>query len=175
LFIITGGPGSGKSTLIDALGARGIARTVEAGRAIIQNQMAIGGCALPWCDPRAFAELMLSWELRSYRWAQQQNGTIVFDRGVPDVVGYLRLMNLPVPAYMDKAARTFRYNRQVFIAPPWPEIFVQDHERKQSFNEAERTYRAMVETYAAYGYELVRLPLVSVDERACFVMRLIGS
>jgi predicted ATPase len=53
-FVITGGPGSGKTTLIEALGARGLRHMSEAGRAIIQDQLAIGGSALPWADRRAF-------------------------------------------------------------------------------------------------------------------------
>jgi predicted ATPase len=130
--VITGGPGSGKSTLIDALGARGFARTIEAGRAIIQEQVKSGGHALPWSDPRAFAELMFEWELRSYRDAAEKNGVVFFDRGIADVVGYLRLMALPVPAHMDAAVRSHRYHRRVFVAPPWPEIFAQDAERKQT-------------------------------------------
>jgi len=67
LNVITGGPGSGKSTLFDALAKQGIHSMPEAGRAIIQDQVAIGGEALPWSDRRAFAELMLGWEIRSYR------------------------------------------------------------------------------------------------------------
>jgi len=63
-FVLTGGPGWGKSTLLDALENAGYARSVEAGRGIIPDQMAIGGRALPWEDPLAFAELMLSWEMR---------------------------------------------------------------------------------------------------------------
>ena len=46
--VVTGGPGSGKSTVIDALGRAGYARTIEAGRAIIEDQVAIDGPALPW-------------------------------------------------------------------------------------------------------------------------------
>jgi len=42
-FVITGGPGSGKSTLIDALAGHGIFSMPEAGRSIIQDQVAIGG------------------------------------------------------------------------------------------------------------------------------------
>ncbi|WP_321163363.1 MULTISPECIES: AAA family ATPase [unclassified Sphingomonas] len=58
--IITGGPGSGKTTLIDALAAEGIRHMPEAGRAIIRDQVAIGGSALPWADRAAFADLMLA-------------------------------------------------------------------------------------------------------------------
>jgi len=129
---------------------------------------------LPWSDRRAFAELMLSWEIRSYRAALKLNGSVIFDRGVPDVVGYLRVSNLPIPSHVDKAARIFRYHHRVFVAPPWPEIFARDAERKQSFEEARATYEAMAETYSALGYQLVPLPLASVEERVQFVLAAIA-
>jgi len=173
-FVVTGGPGSGKSTLIDALARAGFGRTVEAGRGIIQDQVAIGGRALPWIDPALFADMMLVWEMRSYRIAQEQTGEIFFDRGVPDVAGYLRLMNLPIPEYLEQAVKSFRYHSRVFIAPPWEEIFEQDCERKQDFAEAVRTFESLATTYTGYGYELLELPRTSVEERARFVLRSIG-
>lgn len=175
LFVLTGGPGSGKTTLIDALADAGFARSVEAGRGIIQDQVAIGGRVLPWCDPPLFAEMMLSWEMRSHHAARDQTGPVFFDRGVPDVVGYMRLLGLPVPSHMEKAAATFRYNRRVFIAPPWPEIFTQDNERKQTLEEAERTYAALAETYPRFGYELVTLPRLRVAERLRFILDAVGA
>ncbi|MFB4320212.1 AAA family ATPase [Actinomadura sp. 21ATH] len=167
--VFTGGPGSGKSTLIDLLAGDGYARSEEAGRGVIRDQVAIGGRALPWADRELFAELMLSWELRSYGMAEAAAGTVLFDRGLPDVVGYLRLEGLPVPDHVAEAARRFRYHRRVFVAPPWPEIYERDVERRQSPEVAERTHASMVETYEEYGYELVTLPRVPVGERARFV------
>src|SRR5690606_22757015 len=119
----------------------GFARSNEAGRAIIQDQVAIDGPALPWPwrNKSLFAELMLSWELRSYQMARQIKATVLFDRGLPDVMGYLRMESLDVPAHILKAARTFRYNQLVFLAPPWPEIYTQDTERKQDLLTAQRT------------------------------------
>lgn len=169
-IIVTGGPGSGKSTLIDALERAGHARSVEAGRAIIQDQLAIGGPALPWNDPALFAELMLCWEMRSYGLAQGERGLVFFDRGVPDCIGYLRLMGLPVPEHMRRAAEIYRYNGLVFLAPPWPEIFRQDRERKQDFAEAVRTCDALASTYRELGYELAELPRATVEERVRFVL-----
>jgi len=174
LFVVTGGPGAGKTTLIDALAQAGCARSIEAGRGVIQDQVAIDGPALPWRNPQAFAELMLCWEMRSYHLAQEQAGPVIFDRGVPDVIGYLRMLGLPVPRHMEEAAATFRYHRRVFIAPPWPEIFRQDSERKQSLDEAVRTYEAMVEVYGTYGYELVEIPRSSVEQRVRFVLDAAG-
>jgi len=168
--IITGGPGSGKTTLIEALRARGFACSVEAGRGIIQDQVAIGGRALPWQDPLLFAELMLSWEMRSYHISELTAGLVFFDRGIPDVLGYLRLMNIPAPDHMQNAEKEFCYNRTVFIAPPWREIFHQDVERKQDFAEAQRTDNALASTYTALGYQLLELPRIGVKERCEFIL-----
>lgn len=175
LIVITGGPGSGKSTLIAALAAEGFRAMPEAGRAIIQDQVAIGGTALPWADRVLFAELMLAADIRSYLEALALSGPVLFDRGIPDVAGYLRLCGLPIGAHVERAGRSFRYARQVFIAPPWPEIFAQDAERKQSLDEAEATYRAMVAVYSALDYDLVELPLAPVAERVGFVRARIGG
>jgi predicted ATPase len=168
-FVLTGGPGSGKTTLIECLSAAGYATSVEAGRGIIRDQLAISGTALPWHDRALFAELMLSWEMRSHAIAEATPGSVFFDRGVPDVIGYLRLAGLEVPAHVEQAAREFRYNRRVFILPHWPEIFAQDSERRQDENEARRTHASMVATYTACGYDLVEIPKASVKDRLAFI------
>jgi predicted ATPase len=142
----------------------------EAGRAIIQDQLAIGGAALPWANKTAFAELMLCWDLRSYREAQPLQGPVLFDKGIPDVMGYLLLSKLPVPAHIEKAADTFRYNNRVFLAPPWPEIFTQDNERKQNEEEAIATYNMMKEVYTHLGYQICQLPKTTVQERVQFML-----
>jgi predicted ATPase len=117
---------------------------------------------------------MLSWEMRSYRSALKLRGPVFFDRGVPDVVGYLRVSGVPVPTHIERAAQMFRYHGRVFVAPPWQETSAQDSERKQSFQEARATCEAMIGTYSTLGYELVRLPLGSVEERVKFVLAAIG-
>jgi predicted ATPase len=45
-----------------------------------------------------------------------------------------------------------------------------DAERKQTFEEAEATHQVMIETYSALGYEMIPLPLDSVQERVKFLL-----
>lgn len=170
LFVITGGPGSGKTTLIEALRREGYACADEAGRQIIKDEQAREGRALPWVDPAAFADRMLDHDIASYERLRAAPGIVFFDRGIPDVAGYLRLMNRPVPERLAAAVEMYRYNARVFIAPPWPEIFENDAERKQSPGEAARTFEAMVETYESCGYDLVELPRAPVGRRVPFVI-----
>jgi predicted ATPase len=70
---------------------------------------------------------------------------------------------------MERAAALFRYNPRVLIAPPWREIFAQDSERKQTLDEARRTYDAMIATYVGLGYELIELPRAAIDDRLRFI------
>lgn len=172
--VITGGPGSGKSSLLQALGQKGFECSIEAGRGVIQDQVLIGGSALPWTDRQAFAELMLCWEMRSWHDLDGSNGPCFYDRGVPDIAGYLSLCGLPIPEHLEKAIEHFRYAETVFIAPPWRDIYVQDAERKQSFVEAELTYQSMVVTYRKNGYRLLELPLAPVQDRVDFVLNHLG-
>jgi predicted ATPase len=173
-FVISGGPGSGKSTLIAALAEAGIPHMPEAGRAIIQQEVAAGGTALPWKDPDAFAQKMLAHDIANWRRAQDLDGPVIFDRGIPDVMGYLTVIGHAVPPQVAQAAERHRYNPRVFLAPPWREIFVQDAERKQTFAEADATFRAMQEVYTGLGYELLLLPMGSVAERVAFVRAVIS-
>jgi predicted ATPase len=169
-FVITGGPGAGKTSLIDALRGAGFACVAEAGRQIIRDQICAGGTALPWRDRALYAEMMLARDLLSYGEHGDTIAPVFFDRGIPDVMGYLRLEDLAVPEHLSNAARRLRYNRRVFLCPPWPEIFVQDSERKQTIEIAARTSAALAETYTALGYALVEVPKLPLDARLRFVI-----
>lgn len=171
-WIITGGPGSGKSTLLSYLAEQGWATSMEAGRAIIQAQQALQGDALPWVNPLKFAEHMLTWEIYSYQLAQ---GNCLFDRGIPDILGYLRLSQIDIPEIFWQAAKQYSYQRKVFIAPPWQQIYQQDSERKQDFALAVATFESMQQIYTELGYTLIELPKVSIAQRAAFVKQYVLS
>jgi predicted ATPase len=63
----------------------------------------------------------------------------------------------------------------VFITPPWPEIYVEDPERRHGFDDAVAEYERLVEVYPSRGYDVVMLPKAKTAERADFVMRTLRS
>lgn len=168
--IITGGPGSGKTSTIEALRARGYFCVEEVGRKIIREQLLIGGNALHWGDREKFLELMLSRSMGDYDGVADSQGHVFFDRGVPELAGYGPLVGFPTPAHVTKAAELFRYARTVFVMPPWREIYQNDAERKQDFAEAIASYDAAVAVYREFGYEPVEVPKVSVRDRVAFIL-----
>jgi predicted ATPase len=168
--LITGGPGSGKTSLIEALRARGFRVVGESGRRIIQAQLAIGGNALHSGDRALFAELMLAQAIFDYESLGSDPSPAFFDRGIPDLVGYFSLIGLPVPADFRNAARLHRYSPIVFAPPPWEAIYRNDVERKQDFGEAVATFGVTTAACREAGYELVDLPKLPVAERVDFIL-----
>lgn len=171
-FVITGGPGAGKTTLLNELENRRYKCVPEVAREIIKAQAESGGDALPWKDTTLYAQLMLERSVESYRLVSQDTGRAeitFFDRGIVDTLCYARLIGIGITGEMDRIARQFRYNKKVFMLPPWQEIYQTDTERKQTWEEAVLTFQTMVDTYGDYGYEIVEVPRLPVKERADFV------
>jgi len=170
-FVVTGGLGAGKTSLITELACRVFHTVPESGRTIIREEMARGGDALPWADRMAYSERMLERDLRAYEDAQALSGPVIFDRGIPDIMGYLTLCGLPVPPHVAATAKAARYNARVFLTPYWDEIFTQDTERTQTRTEAEETCAVMRETYTALGYKITELPCTEIASHADFSLR----
>jgi predicted ATPase len=80
------------------------------------------------------------------------------------------LIGSPLEKEILAACKTYRYMGRVFLAPPWPEIYATDTERKQTLDEAVNTYGLMVEAYEDCGYEVVEIPRESAAVRADFVL-----
>lgn len=168
--VITGGPGTGKSALLEAAALAGLATSGEVARDILREP---GGMALRAQDPAGFADAMLARELAAFR--ATPTGPLIFDRGFPDIVGFLALAGLPVSAELDEICRTLRYDGPIFRAPPWRAIYVSDRERIQSWDDACASDRAVSAAWEHYGYSLVDLPIASVAERLRFVLDALGN
>lgn len=170
-FVITGGPGAGKTTLLNALFSLGYKTVAETAREIIRREMETCGEGLPWKNRELYTRLMLEGSVKGYLDAYRSNNGCVtfFDRGIPDTFCYAGMVGTGIPGETESGALQYRYNRNVFILPPWKEIYETDNERKQDWDEAVITYEKMKETYEKYGYTVIEVPLGNVEARASFV------
>lgn len=175
LYVITGGPGTGKTSLIEELKIVGYQTVKEVARDIIKEQQQQGGDALPWKDTVLYTSMMLERSVESYLAHKENEGILFFDRGIPDTLAYARLIGLTDRKEIELAVDKYRYNRQVFILPPWKNIYHTDKERKQSFNEAIDTYYVMKDVYKDAGYTLIEVPKLPVTERRNFIINSINS
>ncbi|MEQ1509138.1 MAG: AAA family ATPase [Sphingopyxis sp.] len=162
--VLTGGPGAGKSTLLAALAAKGVPTFPEVARAILQSS---GGMAMRAERPMDFAMAMLDAELAA--WHRAESGPALYDRGFPDIAGFLELEGLAVPDKLDQICHDLRYTGPIFRAPPWRMIYAPDSERTQDWEQAVASDTAIGSAWLRYGYALIDLPLAPIAERAAFV------
>ncbi|MBN9656565.1 MAG: AAA family ATPase [Acidobacteria bacterium] len=173
LVIVTGGPGTGKTTALLELEKRGIRHAPEVARQIIREQVEAGSSALPWADREAYTRLMLQRSVESFRAHCAVSDLTFADRGLPDTLAYARLIGLKEAGRIERACRRYRYAPVVFVAPPWEAIYRTDSERKQAYEEVRRTHEHVVETYLQCGYELIELPRMSPASRAQFMLEVL--
>ena len=164
--VITGAPGAGKTTLLNAAAAAGIRTSPEVARQLLQSP---GGMVLRESDPLGFADAMLEAHLREFERHTGHAEPVLFDRGFPDVVGFLDVSGLSVPKAVDQACRNLRYTGPILRAPAWAAIYVQDKERIQDWQQAVASDEAVTAAWRLYGYEVTDLPLAGVAERLGFL------
>ena len=168
--IVTGGPGGGKTALIEALKRRGFTCIDEVARTIIQEEVVQNGDALPWENREKFLRKMFDGSVSSYH-SQVSDDIVFFDRGIIDSLAYAKCIGVEVSEEMRVKAGELRFNKHVFVTPPWKEIFSTDQERKQTFEEAIETYEQIVKIYQEYGYQTVVLPIADVEQRVDFILK----
>ncbi|MBA4801172.1 MAG: AAA family ATPase [Euryhalocaulis sp.] len=171
--VISGCSGGGKSSLTGALARKGYATVSEPGRRIVQQEMQKGGDALPWIDPEGFAERLVETSLADYKAAPRGTDWAFFDRGLVDAAAYRD--SLKGGDVLTRFGQAHRYHRRVFLAPPWPELFASDAERRHGFEDAVEEYERLAVAYPRLGYEVVTLPRTSVAGRVDFVLRELAS
>jgi predicted ATPase len=169
-YIITGGPGFGKTSIIDALALRGYNTVPEISRGIIKKELETGGDVLPWKNLETFSRLVFEKRILQYKEFENHLSPTFFDRGIPDVVAYMEKDEIELPEKYTKALVEFQYNNIVFITPPWKDIFLNDNERKENFNEAVEIQKFIEKTYTTLGYKLIEIPKFSIEERVEFIV-----
>jgi predicted ATPase len=166
--ILSGCSGGGKSTLLAALAERGYATIEEPGRRIVAEETAQGGTSLPWIDLAAFARRAIAMAIEDRQRAGHLPGLVFFDRGLIDAAAALH--HATGEDVLSPLVTAHRYNRMVFLTPPWPEIFAGDDARRHGLTDAIAEYDRLVEVYAMLGYEVAILPKSQVGERVEFVL-----
>ena len=105
---------------------------------------------------------------------ENHKGPVIYDRGVPDNIGYANLFDLDKKA-VTIAANQYRYNKRIFFLPAWKEIYETDDERKMTFDQAMRFGDDIRKIYEDLGYSIIDVPMESPNKRAEFIQNAISS
>lgn len=173
-IVITGGPSSGKTSLIDVLMHKNFSCFPEISREISIEAQKKGIEHLFVENPIGFSEKVLEGRLKQFELANQMsNEVIFFDRGIPDVEAYLGFSEKNHSIDFETINAENRYSK-IFILPPWEAIHENDAVRYESFAQAQEIYNHIKSTYEKYGYEIIEIPKVSIENRISFILNALG-
>ncbi|MCP9200278.1 ATP-binding protein [Gramella sp. GC03-9] len=169
-IVITGGPGTGKSSIVHRLEEKGERCLHEISRQVTLEAQKEGIAQLFLERPLLFSEKLLEGRLKQYIEADKITGDHIFiDRGLHDVLAYMDYFKTPYPDLFDKICKDHPYDK-IFILPPWKEIYKSDNERYESFEQALKISDYLYSTYRNYGYDPIEVPKLSVEERTRFIL-----
>jgi predicted ATPase len=155
-FIITGGPGSGKTAIIRQLELDGFSVVEEAATDVIAAAQA-RGTAEPWTAPSfidAVADLQKQRQIR----ASNQPGDVQFhDRSVVCTAALALYLGYPTSAFLtselERISKEGIYEKRVFFIRNLGFI-TPTEARRISFEETLRFEKVHEETYRSFGFEL---------------------
>lgn len=175
IVLIIGGPGSGKTTLINHLSDMGYICYPEISRQVTLEAQKRGIDQLFLAQPLLFSELLLQGRIEQHKQAQKESTNLIFiDRGIPDVLAYMHYIGDCYPENFDRACKEYNYSK-VFLLPPWEHIYESDEARYENFEQASVIHTHLVATYQKYGYELIEVPKDTVEQRAHFILGRLSS
>ena len=155
---LTGGPGTGKTTLAEELGRRGFAVAHESGRAVVVDHPEFARPDRSPDQDRRFAALVLERDRSTLAWATGQSAPVVFDRSPIDAAD--------AGANSRALAGTLRFAAPIALLPVWPAIFTTDAQRRWTLADARAIEGRVVENHRGLGHSLVTVPTGPSAERA---------
>lgn len=173
-IVITGGPGTGKSSIINELIKQGYTCFEEISRDITLNAQKLGINQLFLTNPLLFSERLLDGRKQQYEDALNVTANpVFFDRGVPDVIAYMDFKNENYPPHFVDACKNCVYD-YVFILKPWKDIYTIDNERYENFEQVTQIHEHLLNTYQKYGYKLFDVPFDTVENRTDYILKTVN-
>jgi predicted ATPase len=167
-YVITGAPCSGKTTVIEVLEKGGHVVVHESARKYIDQAMASG---MTIEDIRAneslFQENILNMKLEIEE-SLDPSKTIFFDRGIPDSTAYFRFCGIEPNGEMKKKLSGGKY-KKVFLLDQIP--YQKDYARTETEEEQNRLHELLEEAYVELGFEVIRVPVLLVEDRVNFILQ----
>ncbi len=169
-IVITGGPSTGKTSVVNAIEAEGFNCFHEISREITLEARKEGVEQFFLTDPLGFSKRILEGRVAQFKKAaQHENQSVFLDRGLPDVVAYLNSFKAPYPKTFTAICQEYSYD-YIFLLPPWKQIHTFDNERFENFDDALRIHHCLKKAYQSFGYVITYVPKLAIDDRVNFIL-----
>ncbi len=168
---MTGGPSTGKSTLLTELAQRGYKTIPEAARTVIDEGILAGKTIEQVRANEHFFQEEVARRKVAIEAKLNPSTLTFFDRGMHDTLAYLWAHDYSIAPWLSPVFENARYGK-VFLLDPVGS-FAQDYARTEDVFTRERLQQLLEKAYTEYGMEPVRVPAMSPSERADFILKMI--
>lgn len=167
-YVVTGGPCSGKTTIIDVLKEKGYKVVYEAARWYIDEEIKKGKTLDEIRkNEYKFQKKILEIKIDVEKTLPKEE-LIFIERGIPDSTAYYnQLCNISKDDFLEKALKKCHY-KKVFLFEMLD--YKKDYARTESSEEATKLEEALEKSYLDLGFEVIRIPKMSIQKRICFLL-----
>ena len=169
-IIITGGPGTGKTSLIEELKKNNFKCFDEISREITLKYREKGIEQLFLSDPNLFSQELLNGRIQQFNNSiNLQADCVFFDRGIPDIIAYLNFKKVDLSKKNLKSIDKYRYD-MIFLLEPWEDIYSSDIIRYESFDQVITIDSYIKNAYKVFGYNPIIVPKDNIKNRIDFII-----
>ena len=167
-YVITGGPSTGKTSLLNELEKLGHKVIPEAARTLIDESITKGITPQELrSDEKRFQEDIARLK-KDFEAQHDLNALTFFDRGMHDTLAYMRHYGFDIEQWIKELMHKSSYQK-VFLLEPLP-TYHQDYARTEDSNFIQNIQKLLYDTYIEFGMQPIRVPVASIEERVKFIL-----
>lgn len=165
--VITGGPSTGKTTVINMLDERGYKTAIEHARHYIDT-MRIDGHTVEEIrnNKRQFQLGVLDMQIEQEK-AIQPEDLVFLDRAIPDAMAYYQFLKLDYDEKLLNTIKNISY-KKIFILDRLP--FTKDYARTEDEEDQKLIHQLIIDVYTSLGFPIVLVPVLPPVERLEFIL-----
>lgn len=167
-YVITGGPCSGKTTVVELLAKRGFVTIAEQARHYIDTQKIKGRTVEEIKNNKEQFQLdILDLQIKQESMLDV-NEMAFLDRALPDAMAYYEFLGLKYDDRLIEMCKKFCYQK-VFILDRLP--LINDYARLEDEEEQIRIHQLIIQVYNSFPCPVIHVPVIPPDERVDFILK----
>lgn len=170
IIALTGGPGVGKSSVIEELAKRGYSVVPEVFTLLYEEAKAKNTLSTVFSNRTTLREILLDRQAKLEAALNDTRGFIFLDRSAIDSIAIDAYHAVAVSDTLRKEIKKIHID-VVFFLDPLPEQYYKQTEiRRETYEEAMKIHAFLKKFYKDLGYMSINVPFDTVEKRADFIL-----